>query len=429
MIKLFGIGKLTSKLLFPLLMVLFSFLSLMSYKGLRNVYYINTSGAKTHFYQKPFLVAWVMSLSELCAVFFFAIQRNRSRRKKNIDKDNQMTQYNNNLIEKDTIGKNVLEIFPGKDKLSLFIKIIPICVLDCVSIIVLSILREGDNSFYELDYRGLLIIVTTCLSIKFLNYKYYWHHLLGIALIIIGIIIFTLCEAINSESGKGNNILLCSLLSILIQFCTGFQETTEKFLMDKNYVSPFIIVAIEGFFGNLFLSIAFIFLSKMKCGDETTKTYLHCNPYSNNSHVIEDILSSFQFVLRHKQFLWMLIALFVSFLMFNIFRVLTNSKCSPTHRGIADILGYFFFWMMRFIDFFEPTSMHSGTNLLFASISYLLMLIGVLIYLELIIVNVCGFEKDTDSGIINRASIENERMSLFEIIEEDKKKKIRNTIS
>ena len=50
-----------------------------------------------------------------------------------------MTQYNNNLIEKDTIGKNVLEIFPGKDKLSLFIKIIPICVLDCVSIIVLSI--------------------------------------------------------------------------------------------------------------------------------------------------------------------------------------------------------------------------------------------------------------------------------------------------
>ena len=93
-----------------------------------------------------------------------------------------MTQYNNNLIEKDTIGKNVLEIFPGKDKLSLFIKIIPICVLDCVSIIVLSILREGDNSFYELDYRGLLIIVTTCLSIKFLNYKYYWHHLLVLPL-------------------------------------------------------------------------------------------------------------------------------------------------------------------------------------------------------------------------------------------------------
>ena len=120
MIKLFGIGKLTSKLLFPLLMVLFSFLSLMSYKGLRNVYYINTSGAKTHFYQKPFLVAWVMSLSELCAVFFFAIQKNRSRRKKNIDKDNQMTQYNNNLIEKDTIGKNVLEIFPGKDKCFFF---------------------------------------------------------------------------------------------------------------------------------------------------------------------------------------------------------------------------------------------------------------------------------------------------------------------
>ena len=335
--KLFGIGKLTNKLIFPLLMGLFSFFSLISYKGLRNVYYVNASGAKKHFYQKPFLVAWVMSLSELCAVFFFAIQRNRSRRKRNIDKDNEMTQYNNNLIEKDTIGKNVLEILPGKDKWSLFIKIIPICVLDCVSIIVLSILREGDNSFYELDYRGLLIIVTTGLSIKFLNYKYYWHHLLGISLIIIGIIIFTLCEAINSQSGQGNNILLCSLLSILIQFYTGFQETTEKYLMDKNYVSPFVILAIEGIFGNLFLSIAFIFLSKIKCGDEKkTTNYLHCNPFANDNHAIEDILSSFQFIMRHPQFLWMLIALFVSFLMFNIFRVLTNNKCSPTHRGIAD---------------------------------------------------------------------------------------------
>lgn len=118
-------------------------------------------------------------------------------------------------------------------------------------------------------------------------------------------------------------------------------------------------------------------------------------------------------------------------MMFNLFRVLTNFKCSPTHRGIADILGYFFYWMMRFIDFFEPTKMHSGMNLIFASVSYFLMIIGVLIYLELIIINVCGFQDDTDNEIIDRRSTENESTLLSSILAEEKKRisKSRNTVS
>ena len=141
--KLFRIGKITNKLMYPLLMGFFSFLSLISYKGLRKVYYYNGYQEKKYFYQKPFLVAWVMSLSEIASVFFFAIQKNRSRRKRNIDKDNEMTQYNNNLIEKNTLGKNVLEIFPGDNKWLLLLKIVPICILElCIYYCSLNIKRR-----------------------------------------------------------------------------------------------------------------------------------------------------------------------------------------------------------------------------------------------------------------------------------------------
>ena len=55
--KNFTFGKWNTKLLYPLMMGFCSFLTLISNKMLRTV----ETGAGKHFYQKPFLVAWVMN--------------------------------------------------------------------------------------------------------------------------------------------------------------------------------------------------------------------------------------------------------------------------------------------------------------------------------------------------------------------------------
>ena len=53
-----------------------SFLTLISNKMLRTV----ETGTGKHFYQKPFLVAWVMTLSEVVSIFFFKIQMIRTQK-------------------------------------------------------------------------------------------------------------------------------------------------------------------------------------------------------------------------------------------------------------------------------------------------------------------------------------------------------------
>ena len=50
------------------------------------------------------------------------------------------------------------------------------------------------------------------------------------------------------------NIFYFAALSI-IQICTGIQETSEKYLIETKYVSPFMMVAFEGIVGFICTSI------------------------------------------------------------------------------------------------------------------------------------------------------------------------------
>ena len=400
--KKLSLGEWNTKLIYPLLMGFCSFITLLSNKTLRIV---KTSGGKL-FYQKPFLVAWVMTLSEVCAIFFFKIQRERTRKFEKTERTSEI--INGEIIEQNE--DKLLEVLPGNNKFLLFIKIIPVCVLDCVSILLLCIMRENKNSFYELDYKALLIIVTSIFIFFFLKFKMYWHHKFGTGLILIGIAIFTGVEIVITNISDDDDFLMCLILSVLIQLCTGIQETSEKYFIDKKYVSPFMMVAFEGLIGNAIISLLFIPLSHIECGDKKTTSFLHCNPYSNPQRAIEDILESILFVLRNKQYIIYLSALFVSYLLFNVFRILTNAKCSPTHRAIADILGYFLYWVARFNSFFEPTEMHKGPFWLIGGVSYVIIIVGVFVYLELIVIHICGFKDNTDEEIMMRGQSENQIM-------------------
>ena len=135
----FSHGKWNTKLIYPLLMGFCSFITLLSNITLRIV----PTSTEKFFYQKPFLVAWVMTLSEVCAIFFFKIQQKRTQ--KNTKQERTSEIINGEIIEQKE--NTLLEVLPGHNKFSLFIKIIPVCVLDCVSILLLCIMRENKNSF------------------------------------------------------------------------------------------------------------------------------------------------------------------------------------------------------------------------------------------------------------------------------------------
>ena len=397
-----GFGGTTWNSKYPLLMGISSLFSLLSYKLLRGVYYTYPDNPNKHFRfnTKPFFIAWVMSLSESSVFIFYLIQRYRSDV---ISRDSARNQ-----IYVDKLALEKTEMLPGKNKLKLVMKIIPICLIDCSSIIILSILREGDYSFFELDYRVLLIMITSIYSIFILHFKYYLHHFLSYALLLFGIIGYSIVEFIQidlSKQSKGRIILFFCLM-ILLQLMNGFRECYEKYLMETHYVSPHMIVSLEGFAGFVIITLSFIPLSMIECPEvEDGEQLLHCNRYNNGLHVVENIVETIRFVGRNWNiFLGPLALLYFSFMFFNLFRILTNQHCSPIHRGFADIMGYFLYYLIGFVfysigDSVLTSEMHNYPYFILGFIFYFFILVGTFIFLEVIIIKWFDLDKNTLNNI------------------------------
>ena len=108
------------------------------------------------------------------------------------------------------------------------------------------------------------------------------------------------------------------------QICTGIQETSEKYLIETKYVSPFMMVAFEGIVGFICTSG-----EELENGKYDENSLLHCNPYSNTNHVIDYFFGSIYFIATHQRYIFLLFALFISF-----FFSLIYSEYKQMHNAV-----------------------------------------------------------------------------------------------
>ena len=390
--SIIGLGNTTKKMLYPLGMGICSFIILTSYKLLRNVPYTSKGGETRYFHQKPFVIAWAMCMSEATCTLLFFFKGVREYNM-NIDEKKEKIETQTDEIEK----KEEVEV-PKMSKIKTILMILPICFLDCSTLIILPILRETEVSFFELDYRALLILVTSGLSILILKYKFKKYSIAGIILTLGGIVIYTIIEIIVTgfSSKKSNYILLCILLMILVQLMTSLQECFEKYLMEIKKINPFLILSVEGVAGTILLTLSFVPLYFIKC---PSKYELHCNSESSPNQSVEDILETLDFVLRRRRYLGFIGLLFAFFIPFNIFRVLTNKNFSPIHRGFADTFGFFLFWILQLCSLmFDPSEIHNFPYFIFGLICFIIIIFGICVFLNIIILR---FSKLNDSSKID----------------------------
>ena len=92
----------------------------------------------------------------------------------------------------------------------------------------------------------------------------------------------------------------------------------------------------------------------------------------------------------------------------------TNQAYSPTHRAIGDNLsGMFFFIVQIFLH-----DLGDNINILIIvleGISYIIISICIIIFLELIIIHFCGMDKNTRDSINERLDAEVEEINLNEL--------------
>ena len=90
--------------------------------------------------------------------------------------------------------------------------------------------------------------------------------------------------------------------------------------------------------------------------------------------------------------------------------MLTNQSYSPTHRAIGDNLSAFIFWI---IQFFAPKSKEELWKTILKGITYIIMFLGIFIFLELIIINVFDMNKNTKDSINTRVDEEEKEIEYI----------------
>ena len=394
--KLLSIGFLSRKLLYPFFMGMNYFALELFTLISRNWAVIGSGGKENYFNHHPFFMTWLMFLSKIPYIFVYFIQSKLSR-------DDYTSQGLINIKDK---GKNKSYINNTKfSKIKLMLLVLVICIFDIISSIIQSALREINITFFNLAIKAFLVIFTLLFGVSFLNAKYSRHHFAGIIFILIGIIIYSSGESFKfTKESFEKKIIIFFACMFGCQILIAGQECCEKFCMEYIYISPYLLISIEGICGTIMTSLLFIPLYYLKCD----QLYEICD--TGSSAKIEDVLSTIGYISRHHEIFIILIIVFICYMFFNAFRVLTNHNFSPSHRVIADIFGSFLEYIAvlifslcgKFNQHLDITL--KGLYIAISMIAYVIIVFGVCVVLELIIVHCLGIDIDTERYITTRAS-------------------------
>ena len=415
---IFEYGGTSKKLIFPILMGFFSSSAIVFISLLNSMKFIH-----------PFFIIATLFFSATFIFFFFIIPKKLSHSSEIPQKVTKTSNISNVFIP--IHSNNSLEILPGEDKLKLFLMILPLCLFEYSSTLCSSVLRETNVSFLELIIKVLLIVFTTGLSSLILKYRYHKHHLVAVIILLIGVVIFTILEFVYGLMNipkESTIIAKYFFLSILYQLITSLQECFEKCLMEKKFVHPHVLVSFEGFTGTICLIISFFVLKGIDCPEEA---HVLCNPDEKYNNKYENFIITMNEILNDFTYILIFIGLFISFMLYNVFRSLTNFNYSPAHRAIADNISFMLTWISKLL--IRPIMMNKEhVNFgyyFFAIIALSIMMIAVSIYLEIIIVNVFGIGNNTQKKIEGRETNEkfNDVVSLRLTEQSDVHKQENNT--
>ena len=306
----------------------------------------NYSSIMTLYYM--IIITTLMYLSESCILILYYIQKR-------------------NTVRKDDSGMGFLH-GKTKTKIKIILIIVILFVVDCTSsFATVYLIGAGIVGFCEMILKGIVLIAATVLSMIILNYKYYKHHWVGCIIIFIGLIIFTCNDfLVNWAKIKTlENSILSIIITVFIGYIwSAFQEVLEKYLMDKMYISPFVVMGLEGIGGLIMMTVGLSILCILPISDTLS--------FHNYAIFIGHAFGDCSAMLPY--FGLLSFGLFG----FNTFKVLTNHYYFPTYKGLSDVIGNFIRWIL-FSSIGLVKNDNESDYYIIKVISYVILTIGVII--------------------------------------------------
>jgi drug/metabolite transporter (DMT)-like permease len=357
------------------------------------------------FEQHHWIITFGMFLGELVSIFFYiyiVIQR------KNATAKNQET-----LIEGQENTEDAVETPPPKPiedskrppvPTNLVFGITAMCDL-CATTINTFGLTYLTTSMFQM-MRGLELFFVCLWSTVLLKNPLYRHAVLGVGTLIVGLGLVGLNSLINAPSTDvaKNPVVGMILLGTSQLFSSTEYVIQEKFI--KHYeVHPFQLVGFEGLWGSLIYFILLIIFQNVSCDDWSVDIIKGVCFYKNkdfnppDSH-IEDSLYALEQMWSNKAILIVYIFYVVSIALYNIVGINLTKLVSSTARAVVDTVRTVFIWM--FFLFFSPVE---GTREEFHTLQFIgfcLLVIGTLIYNEILVLPFWNLDYYTRDNIAKR---------------------------
>ena len=242
---------------------------------------------------------------------------------------------------------------------------------------------------------GLVVFIVAILSMIFLKRRFYRHHWTGLFLIFAGI--WLVATAALTEQGgadsSGNAVLGVAMMigSDLVQ---GFQYIIEEKLLGSYYLSPMKVVGWEGMTGTILFAILLPIFQYIPC---TTNGI-----WSNGK--VEDTQQAFSMIGKSAPLIIYIVLTVFCIAGLNGFGMAVTKYASSANRVTIQQTKTVLVWLFFLIYQGEG---HENFKIL-QLVGFVLIVIGVILYNEIVEIPILGFNENTRSAIAKRKILEQE---------------------
>jgi drug/metabolite transporter (DMT)-like permease len=253
-----------------------------------------------------------------------------------------------------------------------------------------------DASVWQM-MRASSIIFVTLFSVILLKRKLYRHHITGIACIVVGLTLVALSRIITNSNIKQNKPL--GFLTVLLSqvFISGVYISEEK-IMKAYYIAPVQVVGLEGLSGvTICITIVLPILTSIACPAAMINTdSCPFGTLESVSFAIEQICQSWKLILAILGYIF-------SIALFNFFGISITNFASALSRSTIEVIRNCTIWIFSLLFGWEKLRWMSFLQLG----GFITLTFGSLLFNEIIILPIMGFNLYTKNAIAQREKAKN----------------------
>ena len=235
--------------------------------------------------------------------------------------------------------------------------------------------------------KNATVIFTALFSVFYLKKSLYRHQIFSIFIIMLGFILVAISDIVFGEQKSSSSFDFMSVIGILSLLISlmfqGFVFTYQEKLLDNFEINPLQMVGMESMMGAIVCTVLLCITSLIPCTHPEFCNALDKQPIDSPPHSLFDLGLNYAWVY------FMLTA--ISVMIFNFVGLIITKYAGSVFRVILDTLRTIVIWVISIIIRFE--SLSPPIKIVFEIIGFVLLILGNLIYNEIIVIKFCGLDK------------------------------------